>query len=63
MTNDPIVAEVHAIRDALTARCDYDLKKIFRELRQLQASSGREYVRYPARRPTSAEDLRASYGD
>lgn len=63
MKNDPIVAEVHAIRDALAARCDYDLKKIFRELRQLQASSGREYVRYPARRPTSAEDLRASYGD
>ncbi len=30
MKNDPIVAEVRAIRDALAARCDYDLKKIFR---------------------------------
>ena len=63
MKNDPIVAEVRAIRDALAARCDYDLKEKFRELRQLQASPGREYVRYPARRTTSAEDLRASYGD
>ena len=63
MKNDPIVAEVRAIRDALAARCDYDLKKIFRELRQLQASSGRKYVRYPARRTASADDLRASYGD
>ena len=45
------------------AQCNYDLKEVLRKLRQLQASSGRKYVRYPARRTASADDLRASYGD
>ena len=44
MKDDPIVAEVRAIRDELAAQCSYDLKKIFRQLRQQQSSSGRKYV-------------------
>ena len=34
MKNDPIVAEVRAIRDELAARCGYDIKEIFRKLRE-----------------------------
>ena len=47
MRNDPIVAEVRAIRDELAAQCGYDIKEIFRKLREQQAKSGLKYVRYP----------------
>ena len=63
MKDDPIVAEVRAIRDELAARCGYDLKEIFRQLRQQQATSGQKYVRYPARRVPPTEDARAPERD
>ena len=63
MKDDPIVAEVRAIRDELAAQCGYDLKEIFRQLRRQQASSGRKYVRYPARRIAITEDRVASDRD
>ena len=44
MRNDPIVAEVRAIRDELAAQCGYDIKEIFRKLREQQAKSGLRYV-------------------
>ena len=63
MKDAPIVAEVRAIRDELAAQCGYDLKEIFRQLRHQQASSGRKYVRYPARRIVTTEDRQASGPD
>ena len=57
MKNDPIVAEVRAIRDELAGQCGYDIKKMFQQLRQQQADSARKYVRYPARRIAPTEDL------
>ncbi len=59
MRNDPIVAEVRAIRDELAAQCGYDIKEIFWKLREQQAKSGLKYVRYPARRVAPIEDVRA----
>ena len=55
MSRDPIVAEVRAIRDKLAAECGYDVQKIFRRIRQRQAESGLEYVRYPPRRVASPD--------
>ena len=63
MRNDPIVAEVRAIRDELAAQCGYDIKEIFRKLREQQAKSGLKYVRYPARRVASTEGVRAPNAD
>ena len=60
MKNDPIVAEVRAIRDELAGQCDYDIRRLFQ---QLQADSAREYVRYPARRIVPTEDLPSSTAD
>jgi hypothetical protein len=48
-TNDPIVAEVRAAREAHAARFGFDLKAIFQDLRDRQKTSGRKYVQYPAR--------------
>ena len=63
MRNDPIVAEVRAIRDEFAAQCGYDIKEIFRKLREQQAKSGLKYVRYPARRVAPTEDVRPPNAD
>ena len=60
MKDDPIVADIRAIRNELAAQCGYDLKELFRQLRKRQASSGRKYVRYPARRIVPAEMTKGS---
>lgn len=46
---DPIIAEVHRVRDANAARFDYDVARIFRDVRERQKNSDREYVRNPPR--------------
>ena len=46
---DPIISEVREVRDAHAARFDYDMVAIFRDIREIQEVSGREYVRLPAR--------------
>ncbi|NKC15407.1 MAG: hypothetical protein GKR94_25395 [Gammaproteobacteria bacterium] len=48
-TSDSIVAEVRASRDKHAAQFGYDIKEIFRHIREQQQASGRKYVRYPAR--------------
>ncbi len=54
---DPIIAEVHRVRDANAARFDYDVARIFRNVRERQENSDREFVRYPPR-PTVSSDGR-----
>ncbi len=49
---DPIITEVRAIRDEYAVRFDYDVGKMFRDIRDRQNASGRKYVCYPARRPS-----------
>ena len=53
---DPIIAELRAVRDRHAARFDYDLAAIFRDIRAMQENSGRDYVRYPARRVLSVSE-------
>jgi hypothetical protein len=60
-TSDPIVDEVRKARDKHAAQFKYDIKEIFRNVRTQQQSSGRQYVRYPAR-PTSAAAPETSTG-
>lgn len=58
--DDPIVAEVRAVRDEHAAKFDYDVKAIFEDLRARQEASGRKYVRYPARRISPVTDICSS---
>ncbi len=53
---DPIIAEIHAVRDAHAARFDYDVRAIFKDIQARQAASGRRYVRYPVRRVAEERD-------
>lgn len=49
---DPVIAEVHAIRDEYAARFDYDVGRMFRDLQARQEASDRSYVCLSARRPS-----------
>lgn len=44
--SDPIVDEVRRIRDAYAARFDYDLRAIYRDLKEKEKRSDRKIVSY-----------------
>ncbi|MFC1713631.1 hypothetical protein ACFL6S_08185 [Candidatus Poribacteria bacterium] len=50
MWRDPIVEEIRKAREAHAARFNYDLKAIYRDLKQQQKNSGRTFVSYPSRK-------------
>lgn len=54
---DPIIDELRAVREEHLARFGYDLDAIFQDIRARQETSGREYLRRPAREvvPVSAD--------
>ena len=43
---DPIVDEVRRIRDAHAAKFNYDLKAIFRDIKEQERQSGRKFVSF-----------------
>ena len=45
--SDPIVDEVWRARDEYAARFDYDLRAIFRDLKDQEKRSGRKFVSAP----------------
>jgi hypothetical protein len=49
--SDPIVDEVRRTRDAYAARFNYDLRAIFRDLKEQEKRSGRKLVSYAQRAP------------
>jgi len=49
MSDDPIIDEVRAIRDAIACEHDYDLDAIFRMLRAREATSPVLHVSLPPR--------------
>ena len=59
---DPIITEVRAIRDEYAARFDHDVGRMFRDLQARQKISGRKYVCYPARRPSTGLNSRQHQG-
>jgi hypothetical protein len=51
MTQDPMVAEVRAVRDQLFKECDYRLDKAVAYLHRQRKQLGWEVVRLPPQRP------------
>ena len=51
---DPVIAELHAVRDEHAARFEYDIGAIFEDIRATQKALGRKCVKLPARRPGPA---------
>ncbi len=54
MKPDPVLKEVWKVKDALAAKHNYDVDAMFRDLRQIQKTSGRKYVRFKPRRVEAA---------
>ena len=49
MWEDPIVAEVRAVREAHAAKFNYDIAAICADLKRMEKQSGRKYVSFPPR--------------
>lgn len=52
---DPIIDEIHAIRDAIAKASDNDLQKIAEAARLRQKASGRQGVKLPPKRAKTAK--------
>ncbi len=53
--SDPIVDEIHAIREAIAKASDNDLRRIAEAARARQRASGRHVVTLPPRRASAAK--------
>ena len=49
--SDPIVEEVRRARDAYAARFDYDLRAIYRDLKEKEKRSSRKVISYAESSP------------
>ena len=56
MQEDPIVAQVRAVRAAHAERFNNDLLKIYLDLKAQEQQSGRKFTSYPARRIALADE-------
>ena len=54
MWEDPIVDEIRKTREEHAARFDFDLRRIYRDLKEQEKQSARSFVTYPPRRVRSA---------
>ncbi len=54
--DDPIVAEIHAIRAAMLDECDGDIKELMRRVAERQKHSGHEIITQPLRNRTKQAD-------
>ena len=51
-SEDPILDEIHAVREALAEQCDHDFKKIAEAIKAEEAASGRKGEAHPPKRIT-----------
>ena len=61
MPIDPITEEIRSIRRSLAEKFDNDISRILADVREREASSGRQFIRLPKRpaRPALAEQNNA----
>jgi len=52
MPEDPILAEIRAVREEIARKFNYDVRAIMRDLREQDKCSGRAVVALPPRRTT-----------
>jgi hypothetical protein len=52
---DPIIEEIHAIREKLAREANYDMEKLFAAARVRQVASGVDAVQLPPRQPLAAK--------
>lgn len=50
---DPIVEEIRKVREAYSARFNYDLDAMYEDIREQEELSGRTFIRLPPRKASS----------
>ena len=58
MESDPIVDEIHAVREALSRAAGHDIRKIADAAKARQAESGKKSVRLPPRKAKAVRQAR-----
>jgi sensor domain CHASE-containing protein len=56
MLKDPIVEEIHRIRDEYAAKFDHDIDRIYADIRRQQEDSGREFLSFKRRPPFATSE-------
>ena len=56
---DPIIEEIHRVREKLAEQHGFDMRAIVRHLRRSQEKSGRRYETLPPKRPTFGTDSKS----
>lgn len=59
MTPDPVIAELHRVKDEIAKEFNYDIHALFEHIRGLEKTSGRKYVSFekpkkPTKKRTTA---------
>lgn len=63
MWNDSIVEEVRKVRDEHAARFDYDLERIFQDLKEQERKRDQKVVSFPPKRPLKNNQPRVARRD
>jgi hypothetical protein len=61
MQSDPIVDEIHRVREQIAARFGYDIRAIGRDAHQRDATSDREVIRRPPRHPVASAKTKSQF--
>ena len=56
---DPVIAEIHAVRAQMLAECGEDYQKFMERLRERQRASGRKVIPAPPATPGTKEPVTA----
>jgi hypothetical protein len=56
MSRDPIVDEIHKVREEYARELDFDVRAICKDIQAKQLRSGRQLVSFPARKPKPRKD-------
>jgi hypothetical protein len=58
MQPDPILEEIHRIRQEYAGQFNYDVYEIIRDLKEQEKKSGRIYVSLPVKRKISLKEMK-----
>ena len=56
--DDPVVAEIHAVRKAILDQCGGDIEEYRRQVQSRQAASGRRIITSPLKKRPEPSDAR-----
>jgi len=57
MKNDPIIEEIHRIRQEHAEQFNYNISEIFNDLKEQEKKSGRKFVSLPVKREILSKEV------